>query len=123
MIYLLAYLTKVSVSSVNADSRMIREWWRGKDFLGSDRAIIETLSWYVRSGSEENHYILYFILTKCIYVCVWEILTLSFASLALECILLREAEVCFLALFVERIFFKFLEKGIPVQRIFDNFLK
>jgi len=32
-------------------------------------------------------------------------LTLSFASLSLEYILLREAEVYFLALFVERIFF------------------
>jgi hypothetical protein len=101
---------------------MIREWWMGKDFLGSDRGIIETLSWYLPSGTEENHCIFYLFLEKCIYDCVWEILTLSFASLSLEYILLREAEICFLALFVERIF-KFLETGAPVQRIFDNFLK
>jgi len=47
---------------------------------------------------------------------------LSLASLSVEYVLLRETEVCFLALFVERIF-KFLETGAPVQRIFDNFLK
>jgi hypothetical protein len=122
MLYLLAYLTKVSVISVKVDSRMIREWWMGKDFLGSDRGIIQTLSWYLPPGTEENHYILYLFLEKCIHICVWEILTLSFASLPLEYILLREAEVCFLALFVERIF-EFLETGAPVQRIFDNLLK
>jgi hypothetical protein len=101
---------------------MIRDRWLGKDFLGSECSIIETLSWYLPSGTEENHYIFHLFLEKCIYVCVREILTLSFASLSLECVLHREAEVCFLALFVERIF-KFLETGSPVQRIFDNFLK
>lgn len=92
---------------------MIHEWRMGKDFLRSDRGIIETLSWYLPSGTEENHYIFYLFLDKCIYACVWEILTLSFATLSLEYILLREAEVCFLALFIERIS-KFLETGAPV---------
>lgn len=83
---------------------------------------METLSWYLPSGTEENHFIFYLFLENCIYACVGEILTLSFASLYLEYILLCEAEVCFLALLVERIF-KFLETGTPVQRFFDTFLK
>jgi len=42
----------------------------GKDFLGSDRGITETLPWYLPSRTEENHYILYLFLEKCIYACV-----------------------------------------------------
>jgi len=45
---------------------------------------------------------------------------MSFASLSLEYILLHEAEVCFLALFVERIF-KFLETGTPMQCLLITF--
>lgn len=45
-----------SFSDLNvADSRMISEWWTGKNFLGSGHGLIKILSWQLCEGTEQNH--------------------------------------------------------------------